>query len=262
VDKALRTAATGMRAQQLYIDTIANNLANVNTTGFKKSKVEFQDLLYQTKRAAGVTVAQDANSPTELQVGCGTKPVATTKMFSQGDVVETGNSLDISIEGDGFFQLRMPDGTTAYTRDGSFKLSADGQLVNSDGYFLEPNITMPPDTQALNVSRDGTISVILPGSAEAQEIGQIEIARFINPSGLKNVGRNLLVATGASGDPFIGSPDSEGFGSLWQGFLEQSNVQVVEEMVNMITAQRAYEINSKSIKTADDMLGIVNGIKR
>ncbi|NIA29230.1 MAG: flagellar basal-body rod protein FlgG [Actinobacteria bacterium] len=262
MDKTLRTAATGMRAQQLYIDTIANNLANVNTTGFKKSKVEFQDLLYQTIRPAGAQVAEGTKTPTELQVGCGTKPVATTKLFTQGDVVATGNSLDLAIEGEGFFQLRMPDGTYSYSRDGAFKISRDGQLVNSDGYILEPEITLPQDTQSVMISRDGLVSVMVSGTNEAQDLGQIELARFINPSGLKNIGRNLLQMTSPSGDPIIGTPDLEGFGGLGQGYLESSNVDVVEEMVNMITAQRAYEINSKSIKTADDMMGLVNNLKR
>jgi len=262
VEKSLHTAATGMRAQQLYIDTIANNLANVNTTGFKKSKVEFQDLLYQTERSAGTTVSQGSSAPTELQIGCGTRPVSTTKMFTQGDVSQTGNSLDLAIEGDGFFQLRMSDGSTAYSRDGSFKISGDGQLVNSDGYYLEPALTIPQDTQAIQISRDGLVYVLLPGSAEAQELGQIEIARFLNPGGLKSIGRNLLLETSASGAPLIGVPDQDGYGGLWQGYLENSNVEVVEEMVGMITAQRAYEINSKTIKTADDMMGLVNNLKR
>jgi len=262
MEKALRTAATGMKAQQLYVDTIANNLANVNTTGFKKNTIEFQDLLYQSKRAAGATVAEGTQAPTELQIGCGTKPVSTAKIFSQGDVVATGNSLDLAVEGDGFFQLSMPDGTMAYTRDGSFNLSADGRIVNSDGYVLEPSITLPQDTQSIMISRDGIVSVMVAGASEAQEVGQIELARFVNPAGLKSIGRNLLVLTGSSGEPIIGNPDNEGFGGLWQGYLESSNVDVVEEMVSMITAQRAYEINSKAIKTADDMMGLVNNLKR
>ena len=262
MDKSLRIAATGMRAQQLHIDTIANNLANVNTTGFKKSKVEFQDLLYQTIRPAGASVSEDAKAPTELQVGCGTKPVSTTKMFTQGDVVATDNALDLAIEGDGFFQLRMPDGTLAYTRDGSFKVSDDGQIVNSDGYVLEPSVALPQDTQSISIGRDGLVAVTVAGSNETQDIGQIELARFVNPGGLKNVGRNLLQYTSASGEPIVGNPELDGFGALGQGFLESSNVDVVDEMVNMITAQRAYEINSKTIRTADDMMSLVNGLKR
>jgi flagellar basal-body rod protein FlgG len=261
MDKALRTAASGMRAQQLHIDTIANNLANVNTTGFKKSKVEFQDLLYQTIRPAGSFTAEGVQSPTELQVGCGTRPVSTAKMFTQGDVTETGNALDVAIEGDGFLQFRMTDGTIAYSRDGTLKVSSDGQLVNSDGYYLEPGITIPVDTQNISISRDGIISVELANTTESQEVGQLELARFINPAGLKNLGRNLMVPTGASGEPIIGVPELEGFGGLNQGYLESSNVEVVEEMVNMIVAQRAYELNSKAIKTSDDMMGLVNNLK-
>jgi flagellar basal-body rod protein FlgG len=262
VDKALRTAATGMRAQQLHVDTIANNLANVNTTGFKKNKVEFQDLLYQTIRPAGTATTEGTEAPTELQVGCGAKPVATTRMYTQGDVVATGNSLDLAIEGDGFFQILLADGTTAYTRDGSLKLSSEGRIVTSDGYFLQPDITLPQETQSISISRDGIVSVITADSSEPQEIGQIELTRFINPSGLKSIGRNLSQITPASGEPITGTPDQEGFGGLAQGYLESSNVDVVEEMVNMIVAQRAYEINSKTIKTVDDMLSLVNGLKR
>ena len=262
MDKALRTAATGMNAQQMHIDVIANNLANVNTTGFKKSSIEFQDLLYQTIRPAGAFTGENTQSPTELQVGCGTRPAATAKMFTQGDVTETGNALDLAIEGDGFFQFLMPDGTLAYSRDGALKISSDGQLVNSDGYYLEPGLTLPVDTQSISISRDGIISVEIAGATEAQEIGQIELARFMNPSGLQNIGRNLLTATGASGEPMVGVPELEGFGGLAQGYLESSNVEVVEEMVNMIVAQRAYELNSKAIRTSDDMMSLVNNLKR
>ena len=262
MDKALRIAATGMRAQQLNIDTIANNLANVNTTGFKKNQVEFQDLLYQTIRPAGSATARGLQTPTEIQVGCGTKPISTAKAFTQGSVTATENPLDLAIEGDGFFQLRMPDGSIAYTRDGSFKISNDGVIVNADGYVLEPEISIPPDTESIMISRDGLVMVTMAGSNEQQELGQIELARFINPSGLKSIGRNLLKQTPASGEPIVGNPELEGFGAVAQGFLENSNVEVVSEMVNMITAQRAYEINSKTIKTADDMMGIVNNLKR
>jgi len=262
MDKALRTATSGMRAQQLHIDTISNNLANVNTTGFKKSKVEFQDLLYQTIRPAGAGTSVGSEAPTELQIGCGTAPVSTAKMFTQGDVVQTGNALDLAIEGDGFLQFRMSDGTISYSRDGALKISRDGQIVNSDGYFLDNNITLPSETQSISISRDGIVSVTVAGSTEPQDLGQIELARFINPAGLKNIGRNLLVATGASGEPIIGVPELEGMGSLAQGYLESSNVDVVEEMVNMIVAQRAYEINSKTIRTSEDMMSLVNNLKR
>ena len=262
MDKSLRIAATGMRSQQLHVDSIANNLANVNTTGFKKSKVEFQDLLYQTIRPAGSISGEGAVVPTELQVGCGTRPVATNKMFSQGDVTSTGNPLDLAIEGDGLFQVLRPDGTIAYTRDGALKLSADGRIVNSDGYIIEPEISIPLDTQSIMISRDGLVSVMVVGSNDPQDVGQIELVRFINPAGLKNIGQNLYERTAASGEPIIGNPGIEGFGELAQGFLESSNVEVVEEMVNLIQAQRAYEINSKTIKTADDMMGLVNNLKR
>jgi len=262
MDKALRIAATGMYAQKLHLDTIANNLANVNTTGFKKSKVEFQDLLYQTFRPAGTTEGEGATIPTELQVGCGTRPVATNEMFFQGDVISTGNALDLAIEGDGFFQILRPDGSIAYTRDGSFKISADGRIVNSDGYVLEPEISIPMDTQSVMISRDGMVSVKVVGSNDPQEVGQIELSRFLNPAGLKSIGQNLYERTGASGEPIIATAGLDGLGELAQGFLESSNVDVVEEMVNMIQAQRAYEINSKTIKTADDMMGLVNNLKR
>lgn len=262
MDKTLSIAATGMKAQQLRIDTIANNLANVNTTGFKKNQVEFQDLLYQSVRPAGSATAEGVSTPTELQIGCGSRVVSTAKSFAQGSVTATDNALDIAIEGDGFFQLRMPDGTLAYTRDGAFKLSSEGLIVNSEGYILNPDINIPPDTTEIMISRDGIVTVLVAGSSEPQELGQVELARFVNPAGLKALGRNLLGQTVASGEPIIGTPEVEGFGGLAQGYLENSNVDVVTEMVNMITAQRAYEISSKSIKTADDMMGIVNNLKR
>ena len=262
MDKTMSIAATGMKAQQLRIDTIANNLANVNTTGFKKNQVEFQDLLYQSVRPAGSVTAQGIATPTELQIGCGSRAVSTAKSFSQGSVTATDNALDIAIEGDGFFQLRMPDGSLSYARDGSFKLSNDGLIVNSEGYILNPDISIPPDTQDIMVGRDGILTVLIAGSNEPQELGQIELARFVNPAGLKALGRNLLGQTISSGEPIIGTPEVEGFGALAQGYLENSNVDVVTEMVSMITAQRAYEISSKSIKTADEMMGLVNNLKR
>ena len=261
MNRIMRTAATGMAAQQLNVDTIANNLANVNTPGFKKNQVEFQDLFYQSIRPAGVNTVGEAEVPTELQVGSGTRPVATAKMFSQGDVLETGNPLDVAIEGDGFFQILMPDGTMSYTRDGAFKLSSEGRIVNADGFAVEPEITLPMDAVSISVGRDGRVSVIVSGVSEPQEVGQIELARFINPGGLKSLGHNLYRQTTASGEPIFGNPTTEGFGGLEQMYLEMSNVDVVEEMVNMIVAQRAYEINSKAIQTADDMMGIVNRLK-
>ncbi|MCD6334857.1 MAG: flagellar basal-body rod protein FlgG [Candidatus Latescibacteria bacterium] len=259
MSRAMRTAATGMMAQQLNVDTIANNLANVNTTGFKRSKIEFQDLLYQTVRRSGISGAQ---APVELQIGYGVRPVATQRIFSQGDITQTSNALDLSIEGDGFFQIMRPDGTVCYTRDGTFKLSADGEIVTSDGFALEPELSLPDDTTDIHITRDGVLSVLIAGETEAQEIGQIELAKFINPAGLKALGRNLFAATAASGDAMVGVPGTEGFGMLSQGYLELSNVEVVEEMVNMIIAQRAYEISAKAVQTAEDMSSMANNLRR
>jgi len=262
MSRALFTAATGMIAQQMNVDNIANNLANVNTTGFKKSKLEFQDLLYQQLRLAGATQAEGAQVPVELQIGYGTRPVATQRLFKQGNIVPTGNPMDVSIDGDGFLQLTLPDGSTAYTRDGALKLSAEGSIVTSDGYSLEPQITIPADATAINISSNGEIAVLLPGGTDMQAVGQLETARFVNPAGLKSVGRNLFLETPASGNPNIGTPDDQGFGKLSQGFLELSNVEVVDEMVSMIVAQRAYEINSKAIQTSEEMLSNANNLKR
>jgi len=260
--KALRTAATGMQGQQLNVDTIANNLANVNTGGFKKSRIEFQDILYQKTKAAGRTTMGTSTSPVNLEVGFGTQPVATQRIFSEGNITPTGNALDFCIEGDGFFQITMPDGTSAYTRDGALKLSADGKIVTTDGYFLYPEITVPGDATQIAVGTDGQITVQLVGDNEPQEVGQLELAKFINPAGLEALGHNLFRQTSASGAPTVGAPSQEGLGKINQGALELSNVEVVEEMVNMIIAQRAYEINSKAIQTADDMSGVANNLKR
>lgn len=262
MNRIMHTAASGMAAQQLNIDTISNNLANVNTTGFKKSRVEFQDLLYQSIKPAGALTMGDAESPTELQVGCGVRSMGTAKMFTQGEILETGNQLDVAINGDGFFQVVLPDGTQQYTRDGAFKISSDGQLVTSDGYALEPEISIPTDTTSIAISLDGVVSAYIADEELPQEVGQIELARFINPGGLKNMGHNLYSRTEASGEPVFGTPTEEGFGQLEQMYLETSNVDLVSEMVNMIVAQRAYEINSKSIRTADDMMSMVNQLKR
>ncbi len=262
MNRAMHAAATGMNAQQLSIDTIANNLANVNTTGYKRSKVEFQDLLYETIRPAGSVTVAGVETPVQLQVGCGTRPVATPRIFTQGDLTSTGNALDLAIQGDGFFQIMRPDGVIVYTRDGSFKVSADGKLVTAQGYLVQPEISLPLETQSVQIGRDGTVTAMVAGSSEPQEVGQLELARFINPAGLKSIGDNLYEMTVASGEPIPGTPQSEGFGEVLQGYLEASNVEVVEEMVSMIVAQRAYEINSKAIKTADDMLGIVTNLKR
>jgi len=260
--RSLFIAATGMEAQKLNIDVIANNLANVNTVGFKKSRADFQDLLYQDLRTPGAPSAEGSQIPSGIQIGLGVRPVAVQKLFLQGDFASTGNSLDMVLEGDGFFQIMMPDGSIAYTRAGAFKLDSEGRIVNSDGYPMEPSITIPTDTLNITVSSDGKVNVLQAGSSTPTEIGQIELARFINPGGLQATGRNLFTTTAASGNPLLGSPGTEGFATIAQGFLELSNVNIVEEMVNMIISQRAYEINSKAIQTSDEMLQICNNLRR
>lgn len=260
--KAMNTAATGMVAQQMSIDNIANNLANVNTTGFKRARVEFQDILYQNYRRAGTATAIGTEAPVNLDVGYGTRAVATSREFSSGSMQITQNPTDLAIAGNGFFQIRMPDGTTSYTRDGSFKISADGQLVTSDGFLLTPEITIPEDATDMSVAIDGQVFVLLVGNDTPQQVGQIEMARFINPAGLSSVGHNLFTETPASGSPITGTPGNDGLGVLDQGQLEASNVSVVDEMVNMIMAQRAYEINSKVIQASDDMSQTINALKR
>lgn len=260
--KAMRTAASGMVAQQMNVDNIANNLANVNTTGFKKSKVEFQDVLYQNLRKAGTATALGAMTPTNLDIGYGTRAVATVREFSVGDLMQTGSPLDLAIEGNGFFQITMPDGSMAYTRDGALKLSAEGRIVTSDGFYVYPEITIPDNATSLAVGLNGEVSAQVVGTDEPQVIGQIELAKFINPAGLSAVGHNLYLQTPASGNPIVGSPTEEGLGKLDQGYLEVSNVKVVDEMVNMIVAQRAYELNSKVVQTSEDMTQIVNNLKR
>jgi len=260
--RSLYSAATGMEAQKLNIDVIANNLANVNTVGFKKSRADFQDLLYQTLRAPGAISAEGTQIPSGIQVGLGVRPVAVQKNFLQGDFMLTTNPLDIVIEGDGFFQITQPDGTLAYTRAGAFKLDSDGRIVNSDGYPLEPAITIPANTLTTTIGSDGQVSVLIAGSNTPTQIGQIELARFINPGGLKAIGKNLFTPTGSSGDPTTGNPSTEGLGTVAQGFLEMSNVNVVEEMVNMIISQRAYEVTSKAVQASDEMLQTANNMKR
>lgn len=259
--RALYTSATGMIAQQFHMDVVSNNLANVNTVGFKKSRADFQDLLYQNIRPAGATVAEGAQVPAPLEVGLGVRPVATVTLFTTGAFQQTGSPLDIAIEGDGFFKIQTPAGP-AYTRDGAFKVDAQGNMVNSDGYKLQPDIRIPEGAQQISVGKDGTVSAVVGGAAEPTNLGQITLVRFTNPAGLSHAGGNAYLATAASGQPAEGTPGAEGFGSIAQGTLEMSNVQIVEEMVNMITAQRAYETNSKAIQTADDMLGTANNLKR
>jgi flagellar basal-body rod protein FlgG len=259
---ALYSASSGMQAQQLNLDTIANNLANVNTTGFKKTRVDFQDLLYQTFRAPGLQGTQGTIIPTGIQVGLGSRPIATQRIFSQGDFQQTENPLDLVIEGDGFFQVQRADGTTAYTRAGAFKKDGTGRMVTSDGSVLSPNIVIPGDAKNVTIGSDGTVSATLAGSTQAVTVGTLQIAQFVNPGGLLSVGKNLFVPTAASGTAVVGSPGTNGFGTLSQGFLELANVKVVDEMVNMITSQRAYEANSKAIQTADEMLSISNSLRR
>ena len=260
--RSLWTAASGMNAQALNIDVLSNNLANVNTSGFKRSRADFQDLLYETQRLAGVSSSDETQVPTGIQLGHGTRPAAIQKIFIQGEYKQTKNELDMAIEGDGFFQITMPDGTTAYSRAGTFKLDSEGRIVTSDGYLLEPEISFPSDTMAISIGTDGTVSILQAGQSQPTEIGTIELARFINPAGLNSIGRNLYLQTSASGEPLTGTPGEDGLGTIAQGFLEMSNVSVVEEMVNLITAQRAYEVNSKSIQSADEMLQIANNLKR
>lgn len=259
--RALWTAATGMSAQQLNVDIIANNLANVNTTGYKKSRADFQDLFYQTIHGAGFEQASGTQTPSGLEVGLGTRPIATQKIFSQGEHQQTDNPLDLAIEGNGFFQVTKADSTIGYTRAGSFKIDSTGRVVTSEGYPLEPAITIPEDAVDVNIGVDGTVSAKVAGQTTPTTLGSIEIAKFINPAGLKSEGHNIYSETVASGTPTTGAPGSVGMGTLIQGALEMSNVRVVDEMVNMITAQRAYEINSKAIQTADEMIRIANNIR-
>ena len=261
MDRALKTAASGMYAQQLNVDAIANNLANVNTTAFKGTRVEFQDLMYETLRATGIPDQNGGTPPAELQVGDGTVPSSTTQNFTQGALTQTNNQLDFAIQGDGFFRIRMPDGTEAYTRDGSFKINGDGNLVTSNGYIVEPGLTIPQDTTTIGVNADGTIQATVSGQTNPVTLGQMEFAKFVNPAGLHAMGSDLYQETVASGTPILGNPGSTGFGNIQQGYLETSNVSVVTEMVNMITAERAYELNSKAIQTADTMMQEANNIK-
>ncbi len=260
--RSLWTAGSGMLAQQTNIDNIANNLANVNTTGYKKSRVDFQDLLYQTIRSAGTPVIQGAQVPTGIQIGHGVRPVSTQKIFTQGEFKPTDGPLDINIEGEGFFQVLMPDGSVAFTRDGAFKRDGEGRVVNSDGFPLAPELIIPDDATDISISTDGNVSIRIKGEDHPQSIGQIELVRFVNAAGLKSLGRNLFKSTAASGEAIVGTPGLDGFGTLAHGYLEMSNVQVVEEMVSMIVAQRAYEVNSKAIQAADEMLQTANNLRR
>ncbi|MHB1085959.1 MAG: flagellar basal-body rod protein FlgG [Thiobacillus sp.] len=252
--RSLWIAKTGLDAQQTQMDVISNNLANVSTSGFKRARAVFEDLLYQTIRQPGAQSSEQTQLPSGLQLGTGVKPVATERIFTQGNLQQTGNSKDVAIQGNGFFQVLMPDGTTSYSRDGSFQSDANGQMVTSSGYAVQPAITIPADTQSLTIARDGTVSVTQSGSATPVTIGTLQLATFINPAGLQSLGENLYGETASSGTPSSNAPGSNGAGTLNQGYVETSNVNVVEELVNMIQTQRAYEINSKAIQTSDQML--------
>jgi flagellar basal-body rod protein FlgG len=251
-----------MSAQQSNIDTVANNLANVNTTGFKKSRMEFEDLVYQQTRAAGSPTSPSGEAPIGLETGLGTKPVASARDFSTGSLRSTGAPLDIAIEGRGFLQIALADGTTGYTRSGALHLDGEGKIVTAEGQSVQPEMTIPANATSISISRDGIVSVSIPGQAAAQQVGTLELASFQNPPGLHALGGNLFAATTASGDPTTAVPGTDGMGTLTQGFLEESNVSVVEEMVNMILGQRAYEANSRVVKAADEMLAQVNNMAR
>jgi flagellar basal-body rod protein FlgG len=252
--RALFSGASGMHAQTLNMDVISNNLANINTTGFKKSRTEFQDLIYQTIREPGAKSTISTEIPSGIQVGLGVKPVAVNRIFSQGNFKLTSNPLDLVIEGDGFFQVTTPDGTIAYTRSGSFSRDSTGRIVTSDGYPMEPALTIPADAISITVGNDGTVSILRPGETESTEVGTIQLVKFVNQAGLKNLGKNLFLNTSTSGDPIQGTPGLEGLGTLAQGYQEMSNVDIVEELVGMIIAQRAYETSSKAIRASDQML--------
>lgn len=256
--RALDTAATGLAAQQMNMDVVSNNLANVNTVGFKKVRAEFKDLAYDTVKAPG---GADGKEPGSLQVGLGVEVSGTQRLFFQGSLNQTGSPLDMAINGDGFFQVLDGEGKVKYTRDGAFQLDAEGRLTTSKGNVLEPAITIPSNASDIQISSDGVVSAVIEGDEASQEIGRIETVTFANPSGLKALGENLFEATSACGDAVSGSPGTEGRGSVQQGFLEASNVQVVEEMVRMLTAQRAFEVNSKAMQAADDMLRMVNNLR-
>jgi len=261
--RAMSTAASGMKAQQLNIDTIANNLANVNTAGYKKSHAEFQDLLYETVSPGGASRGTGLSSPQRIEVGHGVKLVATNKNISQGAIQQTGNPLDVMIEGGGFFQIQLPDGTMGYTRDGSLKMDSERNIVTATGYRLEPSIQIPLDATDISIARDGTVSVLLQGdNSTVQDLGQLELAKFPNAAGLRARGGNIFLESPASGTPILGTPGEEGLGEVAVGFLEMSNVETVEELVSMISAQRAYELNSKTISIANEMMQVVNQLKR
>ena len=256
--RSLWTGTTGMHGQQLNIDVIANNLANVSTTGFKKSRTDFQDLLYQTMKVPGSQSSADTQSPTGILIGLGVKPGAVSKIFTQGDLIQTENELDVAIEGNGFLQVEVPNGTTAYTRSGALKRDGDGRLTTSDGYPILPAITIPDGSNQITISETGVVSAVIGEDTESTEIGNMELAIFTNSAGLAAQGKNLFQETAASGTATTGTPGDEGYGTLLQSYLEGSNVNIVEELASMITTQRAYEINSKTIQTSDEMMQTTN----
>lgn len=253
--RSLWIARTGLDAQQTQLDVISNNLANVSTTGFKRSRAVFEDLLYQTLRQPGAQSTQQTQISSGLQIGTGVRPVATERIHTQGNLQQTGNGLDVAIQGEGFFQIQLPDGTTAYTRDGSFQLDNQGQIVTASGYPLSPAIVLPNDTLSMTIGKDGTVSVQQSGQVAPTQVGTIQLATFVNPGGLQSAGENLFLETASSGTPTANTPGSNGAGVLNQNYVETSNVNVAEELVQMITTQRAYELNSRAIQTSDQMLG-------
>lgn len=257
MNQALWIAKTGLEAQQTRMSVVSNNLANVNTTGFKRSDAIFQDLLYQNVRQSGGQTSQNTQLPSGLMLGTGTRVVATEKLYSQGNIVQSDNPLHVAIEGRGFFQVLLPDGTLAYTRDGTFQMDSQGQLVTSTGYQVQPSITIPTGAQGITIGNDGTVSVTLAGQAAPTQVGTLQLADFVNPSGLQPIGENMAVETAASGSPQTGTPGLTGLGKTLQGSLETSNVNVVEELVNMIETQRAYEMNSKAVEATDSMLKFI-----
>ncbi|HMA99953.1 MAG TPA: flagellar basal-body rod protein FlgG [Spirochaetota bacterium] len=262
--RSLHTAATGMNSMQFHIDTISHNIANVNTYGYKKMRAEFEDLIYQTHKIAGTPATEETVIPTGIQVGLGSKTAATQRILDTGSLQETGNKLDMALEGQGYFKVQLPDGTMAYTRDGTWKIDKNRQVVNSNGLRMQPEIIFPENTinDSISISKEGLVTVKVANSDERIDVGQIQTYRFVNPAGLSNYGENLLKVTEASGAPIEGTPGLDGFPKVHQGFLEMSNVKVVDEMVNMITAQRAYEFNSKAIQTSDSMLQTAVALKR
>lgn len=260
--RSLWTAASGMQGQQKSIDVVANNLANVNTTGFKRSRADFQDLVYQNLKSTGSPATNATQVPTGIQIGLGSRLAAVTKIFTAGDFTQTGNELDLAIEGAGFFQITMPDGTVGYSKAGAFKRDSTGQVVTPDGNPLSPAITIPSNATKINIGSDGTVSIQVAGQSATTTVGNIQLATFSNPSGLSSQGKNIFYATDASGVSTTGTPGQNGIGTVAQGLLEMSNVNVAEEMVNMIVGQRAYEINSKAVQASDEMLQTANNLKR